>query len=153
MVITNEGKQISPKISEEGFSVKAVLEKLFPFAKKLKNSGIYFNGGVGFIQHRILIRVPTRLVPQLDKTYRKGYDRMSNGALISIGTGFKFLEQKKLLSFNIGFQADIGFTKNRRPWNFDEGRKDNTERVDIFLGIKLGWIIPIQLNKDNVAQY
>ncbi len=152
-LISNEGKLITPKISEEGFSIKIVGEKLFNVIPKLKGSGLYLQAGVGFIQHHILIQAPTRLVPQLDKTYRKGYDRMSYGALLSLGTGFKFLERKKLLSFNIGCQADFGFTQNRRAWNFDEGRKDNTKRLDIFVGVKVGWIIPIMINKDNVDLY
>jgi hypothetical protein len=152
-LITIEGKLITPRIRQEGFSIKAVGEKVFNVIPKLKGSGIYLQAGVGFIQHKILVQAPTRLVPQLDKTYRKGYDRMSNGALVSVGTGFKFLERKKLLSFNIGCHADIGFTQNRRAWNFDEGKSNNTNRLDIFVGAKFGWIIPILINKDNVDIY
>jgi hypothetical protein len=107
-------------------------------------------GGIGFIQHKILIQAPTRLFPQLDKTYRKGYDRMSNGALFSLSTGFKFLERKKLLSFNIGAIAELGLTQNRRAWDFDLDKKDTKKRTDLFVGVKLGWIIPILTNKDNV---
>jgi hypothetical protein len=152
-VITIEGKLITPRIRQEGFSVKAVGEKVFRIFPKLKGSGLYLQAGVGFIQHKILIQAPTRLVPQLDKTYRKGYDRMSNGALLSIGSGFKFLERKKLLRFNVGCHADFGFTPNRRAWNFDEGKSDNRKRLDIFVGVKFGWIIPILINKDNVDLY
>jgi hypothetical protein len=149
-MVSIEGEIQTPRISMEGFGVKFVGEKLFKVSKKLSGSGIFIQAGVGFIQHKILIRAPTRLFPQLDKTYRKGYDRMSNGFVTSLSTGFKFLERKKFLSFNIGATAELGFTQNRRAWNFDEERKDSKQRLDMFVGVKLGWIIPVFLYKDNV---
>lgn len=151
--ITNEGRIQPNKLSEEGFSIKAEGGKIFRITNKLPQSGIYILGGVGFLQHRILITQPERLVPQLNKVYRKGYDRMSNGAVVSLATGFMFVERKTLLKFNIGCQADIAFTKNRRAWNFDEERKDNTQRYDMFIGVKFGIIIPVFTNKDNVDLY
>lgn len=151
--ITNEGHINPNKLSEEGFSIKAEAGKIFRVSKKIPESGIYLLTGFGLLQHKILITQPARLVPQLDKTYRKGYDRMSNGPVLSLATGFMFTERKKLLKFNIGCQADIAFTKNRRAWNFDEERKDNTQRYDVFVGIKVGFIIPVYTNKDNVDLY
>lgn len=151
--ITTEGYINPNKLSEQGFSIKAEGGKIFRITKKLPQSGIYLLGGFGFLQHKILITQPTRLVPQLNKTYRKGYDRMSNGPVVSLATGFMFVERKTLLKFNIGCQADIAFTQNRRPWNFDEERKDNTQRLDIFIGAKFGIIIPVFTNKDNVDLY
>jgi hypothetical protein len=149
-LISIEGTQQLPKLTLEGFAIKMVGEKVFKVSSKLSGSGIFIQGGIGFIQHKILIQAPTRLFPQLDKTYRKGYDRMSNGALFSLSTGFKFLERKKLLSFNIGAIAELGLTQNRRAWDFDLDKKDTKKRTDLFVGVKLGWIIPILTNKDNV---
>lgn len=149
-LISIEGTQQRPKLSLEGFAVKLVGEKVFKVTSKLPGSGIFLQAGIGFLQHKILIQAPTRLFPQLDKTYRKGYDRMSNGALFSLSTGFKFLERKKLLSFNISAIAELGITQNRRAWDFDLDKKDTKKRTDLFVGVKLGWIIPILTNKDNV---
>lgn len=149
-LISTEGTQQRPKLTLEGFAVKLVGEKVFKVSSKLPGSGIFLQGGIGFIQHKILIQAPTRLFPQLDKTYRKGYDRMSNGALFSLSTGFKFLERKKFLSFNIGAIAELGLTQNRRAWDFDLEKKDTKKRTDLFVGVKLGWIIPVLMNKDNV---
>ena len=151
--ITNEGYLVDTKLSEEGFSVKAVGGKVFRVSKRLPGSGIFLLGGLGYLQHKILIQAPTRLVPQLDKTYRKGYDRLSNGPVLSLGTGFMFMERKKLLNFYLGCQADIAFTRNIRAWNFDQGKKDNTQRKDIFVGVKFGFIIPVYTNKDNEDLY
>lgn len=151
--ITNEGRIQPNKLSEEGFSFKAEGGKIFRITKKLPQSGIYILGGVGFLQHRILITQPERLVPQLSKVYRKGYDRMSNGAVVSLATGFMFVERKSLLKFHFGCQADIAFTQNRRAWNFDEERHDDTKRMDIFVGVKFGLVIPVFTNKDNVDLY
>lgn len=93
--ITNEGYLVDTKLSEEGFSVKAVGGKVFRVSKRLPGSGIFLLGGLGYLQHKILIQAPTRLVPQLDKTYRKGYDRLSNGPVLSLGTGFMLNRTKK----------------------------------------------------------
>ena len=151
--ITTEGYLVDTKLSEEGFTLKAIAGKVFRVSKKLPGSGIFLMGGLGYLQHKILIKIPTRLVPQLDKTYQKGYDRLSNGPVLSLGTGFMFLERKKLLNFYLGCQADIAFTHNTRAWNFDEARKDNTQRKDIFVGVKFGFIIPVYTNKDNEDLY
>jgi hypothetical protein len=36
-----------------------------------------------------------------------------------------------------------GFTQNRRTVNIDTGLKDDRKRMDFFLGLKVGWIIPL----------
>lgn len=151
--ITTEGNINPNKLSEQGFSIKAEGGKIFRITKKLPGSGVYLLGGFGLLQHKILINAPSRLVPQLNSTYKKGYDRMSLGPVVSLATGFMFVERKTLLKFNVGCQVDVAFTKNQRPWNFDENRKDRTQRYDIFVGAKLGIIIPVFTNKDNVDLY
>ena len=49
----------------------------------------------------------------------------------------------KLLNFYAGFEFVQGFTKSQRDWIFDEMRKDNSNHLDLFYGIKVGWILPI----------
>ncbi len=137
-----------------GFDVKAVLGKFFSCSKKIPELGIQTQFGIGFLQHQININVRQDLYPQLDKTYRKGYDRLTNGAVLSGFVGFSILRPRKFINLYIGPTIDVAFTKNRRAINFDTGQKDNTNRVDILLGAKFGFIIPIyKMAKSENQEY
>ena len=75
-----DGRQSEVRFQARGVQIPLYFGKIFPVSKKLnKNSGFYANLGTQFIQHRIWLEVPANNVPALDKTQRKGYDRLSNG--------------------------------------------------------------------------
>lgn len=138
-------------LQERGWSVKLVAGKTIILNKKqnpLNHSGLLLLTGIGFLEHKILIDVSEEVLPQLNKTYRKGYDRLTNGVVISQFIGGIFLKHKKWLAFYGGLQADIAFTQNRRPWNFDTYSADTKKRIDAFIGIKIGWTIPVFRKKD-----
>lgn len=148
--INTNGELDNVRLQESGFVIKLNIGKIFAFNAKHPSTGILAMVSGGFLQHNIWINAKERLLPQFDKTYRKGYDRMSNGPVVSMMLGFIRLERKKKLNFYGGLQFDAAFTQNRRAWNFDENRHDDTKRIDLFLGIRVGWLIPIYTNKDNV---
>ncbi len=149
-ISVQDGSLVNVFLQQRGFTVKAIFGKTILFSKKnpLNHSGLLLLTGVGFIQHRILIDVREEIVPQLNKTYRKGYDRMSNGPVISQFIGAIFLKHKKWISVYGGVQADVAFTQNRRPINFDTQIADNAQRIDAFIGVKFGWIIPVFRKKE-----
>ena len=107
------------------------------------NSGIWINGGVGFSMHKIRIESLFDDVPQLEGDYRKGYDRLHLGVTTSQFIGYLFQADHKFLNFYAGFEFVQGFTKNVRTYNFDLGGPDNTQKVDLYYGIKVAWMIPI----------
>jgi len=132
-------------LQERGLIIKGVIGKTIPFSRKNpdNHSGILFLTGIGYMQHKILIDPREAAIPQLNKTYRKGYDRLTAGVCVSQFVGAILLKRKKFVSLYGGFQVDAGFTKSQRNWNFDTNSADKTKRVDVFLSVKVAWIIPV----------
>lgn len=100
-------------------------------------------GGAGLLQHKIRIETIGNTVPQLDKEYKKGYDRLSNGLSLHEMIGYYHFGNKHLINFYAGFEFIQAFTENRRSYNFDEMKKDETKRVDLLFGIRAGWMLPV----------
>ncbi len=131
------------RLYERGFTTSITLGRMFPFKKPNPNSGIVFNIGLGFIQHKIRIETIGNNVPQLSKEYKKGYDRLSNGFLLSQNLGYMYLSNNRIANFYFGLECMQGFTQNRRSYNFDEMKQDTEKRLDIFYGAKGSWILPL----------
>ncbi len=137
----------------QGYTIKAEVGKIIPFSAKYPDAGLLLITSLGFLQHKIWLNVRETSVPQLSKTYRKGYDRMSNGPVISQFIGGTFMARRKYYSFYGGLQFDVAFTQNRRAFDFYEQRKLDEKRVDMFLGIKVGWILPVFLQANEKEYY
>ena len=152
-VIGIDGTLGDARLQLSGFQIALRVGKIIPFSKKHPNSGIVVSIAPGFIQHKILININTNNYPQLDADYKKGYDRMTNGPSVAGGLGYLFLERKRFLSFYGGLDYAIGFTQERRNWNFDQMSADHHQRLDMLIGIKLIWNIPVFTNKDNEVYY
>jgi hypothetical protein len=152
-IIGNDGSLNDIPLQMSGFQIAVRVGKIFPTSKKHPNSGVMASIAPGFIQHKIWINADNSNIPQLNTTYRKGYDRLTNGSSINAFVGYLYLERKKFLSVYGGIDFTLGFTQNRRAWNFDTMKPDTHQRLDMFIGIKLGWVIPIFTNKDDVVYY
>lgn len=148
---TNDLITIRPNML--GGMLKLQVGKIIPFSVKYPDAGLLLITGFGFLQHKISINVRENILPQLDKTYRKGYDRMSNGPALSQFIGGIFMERRKMYSFYGGVQFDVGFTQNRRNYDFYEMQKLNDKRIDFMIGFKLGWILPIFLQASEKEYY
>ena len=127
---------------ERGYSFWGKFGKLFPVSEKSPNSGINVMVGAGFLQHKIKIEDPAGVVPYVTGDYAKGYDRLTNGFAISQSITYLHLDKRRFLNFNAGVEVIEGFTENRRDYNFDQMKKDDSKRLDILVGIKIGWVLP-----------
>ena len=141
--INSEGDQADVRLFERGFTVSATFGRMFATSKKRPNCGIVANVGAGFIQHKIKIEVIGNNVPQLDKNYKKGYDRLTNGLLLSQNIGYMFLSNNHLVNFYVGLEVMEGFTRNRRIYDFEKMQADTKSRMDILTGVKVAWILPL----------
>lgn len=130
-------------IQERGFTSSFNFGYLVPFKKPNPNSGLIFKVGIGFMRHKIRIEHTNNSIPLLEGEYLKGYDRLTNGIMLTEFIGYRFLSNKRLLNFFAGFEFMQGFTKNRRDYNYDIMGPDNTKRLDLLNGIRVGWILPI----------
>ncbi len=142
-IIGVDGRYADVRLFERGYSVTANVGKLFPVIGPNPNSGIVLKAGVGFVQHKIRIDVIGNTVVQLSKTYKKGYDRLTNGLALTQSVGYLYLGNRRLVNFYAGVDVMEGFTENRRTVNYDTGLHDDTKRLDILFGPRISWIIPL----------
>lgn len=150
-VINTDGKYTDLRLYERGFTVSLTGGKVFPVWGPNKNSGFLIRGGLGFLQHNIRIETTGNLAPQLGPDYRKGYDRLTNGLMLSQFIGYLYLSNNRLFNFYCGFELMEAFTENRRTVNFDTGKHDGTKRFDALEGFRVGFILP--LYKRDISNY
>ena len=138
-------------LRERGFHAEARLGKLIPLLKTNKRSGIRAVLGLGFLQHKIRLQEdPQSFVPQILGDFKKGYDRLSNGFMVSEFIGYQHLSRNKLINFYAGFELTQAFTQNRRDYDFaTQQESDKSTRTDLLYGFKVGWILPFYISKKN----
>jgi hypothetical protein len=139
-------------MQEMGANIKLQFGKLVPLSEKYPDAGLLFLTGFGFLSHQININVKASSLPQLSKTYRKGYDRLANGPVISQFIGGIFMARRKYVSAYAGIQFDLGFTQGRR-FDFYSAQPLHDKRLDMFLGIRVGWIIPVFTQTSDKEYY
>lgn len=141
-IIDASGQIADVRMYERGYNMELKAGKIFPMRNMNKNSGWFVTAGVGFLQHKIRIESIGNKSPQLSKEYVKGYDRLANGILLSQAAGFFFMSEKRLTNFFAAFELNEGFTQGRR-YNYDSMQLDNKKRTDLFIGLRFGWMIPL----------
>lgn len=140
-IIDQNGQYADVLLQERGFNFSAKLGYFFA-SEKNPSSGIMTYGSVGFLQHKTRIDVRNTTVPQLQGDYLKMYDRLSNGLSTSLFAGYMHISQKNHAHLYCGLEFTRAFTYNQRDFNYSP-LATHSLRNDSFLGLKLGWIIPI----------
>lgn len=141
-IIDRNGELTNALIWERGYFISAKFGKIFPVISPNPNSGPMLMASIGFMQHKIRIDVPGNTAPQLEGEYLKGYDKLTNGLGISEFIGYMYMGNQRLVSFFGGVEFTQAFTQSRRSYDFNLGARDNTKRLDLLWGVKVGWIIP-----------
>jgi len=143
-IINMAGNFTNYSIFERGYYISGRIGKLFPVLSPNENSGIVVMGSLGYLQHKIRIEVEKNTAPQLNGDYKKGYDRLTGGFGISQYVGYMFIGNSHLLNFFGGFEIYEAWTKAKREVNFDTRLPDlKTNRFDLLIGLKVGWIVPL----------
>lgn len=148
-IIGNDGRISQIRLFERGYFTCIDAGKIFSLKKPNPNSGIWITLGAGFIQHKIRIENIGNAVYGLDKEYVKGYDRLTNGLMLHQFVGYVYFGNKRLVNFFAGIEGLQGFTQNRRSYNFDTMSTDSKKRLDVLIGIKAGWILPLYTKPDK----
>lgn len=152
-IIDQNGNYAKVLTLERGFIVNAYGGYLIRKLSPNPNSGILIKVGFGFMQHKIRIEHNKNPVPALEGEYVKGYDRLTNGWNISEFIGYQLLSNSKFINFFAGFEFVQGFTQSRRDWNTDQMKADNTKRIDLLSGLRIGWIIPLYKRAPKAFYY
>ena len=139
---------------ERGYFVSLKVGKVIPVLSPNPNSGILLMAGVGYVQHKIRIEVTDNNIPQLMGDYKKGYDRLTGGISLSQFIGYMFFSNSKLANFYGGFEVTEAFTKPLRDVNFDTRKPDEvSNRLDLFFGVRVAWIIPLMKRLPDKVYY
>ncbi len=151
-IIDGDGMFADIRTYQRGYTIMLNAGKVFNIFNDNPNSGLLLMAGGGFLQHRIRIENPGKTVGQLQGDYKKGYDKLTNGPALSQYIGYVHFSDNNISNFRIGFQFTQGFTKARRNYDFDYGKKDTRSRLDLLYGIKINWKIPFR-RKQPEAYY
>lgn len=148
-LLNKDGLVVDVGKYERGYMIGVQAGKIFNTSKRNSDNGILVTTSVGFIQHKINIFDKDKTIPQLKGDYRKGYDRLTNGAYLEQYVGYNYMDTKGFLNFHIGLDVTAGFTKGRREYLYDVMKPGNESRLDILFGIRGGWYIPIFKRKSE----
>jgi hypothetical protein len=152
-IISQSGVYSNLAITERGYVLSLKTGKLLPVLKNNPNCGLLLQIGAGIMQHKIRIDVSQNDAPQLRNDYKKGYDKMCNGPALVEYFGYQHLDNNKRVNFTGGIELIQAWTQSRRAYYFAEGKKPDENRMDVLIGLKLGWIIPIYRKTGNEYYY
>lgn len=141
VLIRTDGRVETVFLAQRGFTVTGFLGKMIPFKKPNVNSGLVLKLGVGMLWHKIRIIGDREYLPQITKGNEKGYDRLANGLLLAPFIGYQYMSLSRVLNFYAGIEFNLGLTKGRRAWNYDQNAPGDARRTDMLVGFKGGWII------------
>jgi len=147
--INNDGEREGVPVYERGYIIGLQAGKIISTSKSHPDNGIELLTSAGFIQYKIDIYNSNKDIPQLQGSYLKGYDRLTNGAFVEEYAGYIFFAKNKLLNFTLGLDGLVGFTQDRRTFLYDVMRSDNGQRIDFLFGLRGGWFIPIFKRKSE----
>lgn len=117
-------------------------------------SGFHFKLGGGLLLHRIRVqRDPARTVNQVLADYSAGYDRLTTGPALYQFIGWQSLSSDGRANFFVGLEAYEGFTRGRRSFDFAAGRPLDESRLDVLVGLRLGWILPFYFRPASEIYY
>lgn len=142
-VIDGNGTYALYALYERGYNINFSIGKIFPVLNPNPNSGLMVTLGVGYMLHRMKIDNQHRTAPQISDDYAKGYDQLTGGFSLNQFIGWQFMSDTRLANFYAGMEFHQAFTKSLRDWNFSTMQKDDSKHFDYFIGIKVGWMLPI----------
>ena len=150
-LIGTDGHYANVNLMQRGFDSYLILG----YAYHLKElTGFYFSSGIGFLQHKIFIDTKNQNLPQLNEEYKKGYDRLTNGLSTKWEVSYKYYSQNGRFQMNTAINMVVAYTKNRRPYLFDqEEYVSDKMNWDKLFGISVGIIVPINRKNEEKFHY
>ena len=142
-IIDGNGTYALYALYERGYNFNFSFGKIFPVFSPNPNSGLMVTAGLGYTVHRMKIDNQHRTAPQISDDYAKGYDMLTGGLSLNQFIGYFYMGNSKFANFYGGVEFHQAFTKSLRDWNFSTMQKDNNKYIDYFIGIKVGWMLPI----------
>lgn len=148
-IINAVGEYNSFLIFERGFTGTLSVGKVLPIIGPNPNSGILIKFGIGGMRHKVRIENQQNGIPQLSKPKLVYYDRLTFGMVCQQYIGYQHLSNSRLTNFNIGLEIFEGFTQGMRDYQIDLMGPYKDKRLDLLMGIRIGWVIPVYKKAPN----
>lgn len=146
-VIGVDGRNAAISRYHRGYQIAVQGAKIFPKIGGINpNSGLFIQGGIGYIQHKIRIETIGNTVEELNKGKVEGYDRLCGGLMLNEGIGYLFLDNNRLANFFVLLECVQGFTRSLRKIQYDVPNPDLKTRFDMAFGIKIGYMLTFYRN-------
>lgn len=152
-IIDVNGHTASIRFWERGAQTQLVLGKIIPVLGPNENSGIFLQGGFGYLYHKIRIEDIGNQSPQLNADMRKGYDRLCMGFTTSQFVGYRHFSNNHKVNFFVGVEFIQAFTQDVRQYDYNAQMAYEDKRVDLLSGLKFGWTFPLYEKSDNQYYY
>jgi membrane protein YqaA with SNARE-associated domain len=107
--------------------------------------GVSFTEAIFFPVPPDLLLIPMGLAKR-EKAFRLAFICLAAslvGGIVGYVLGYFFMGRSRVLNFYGGIELYQAFTKSKRDYIFDLMGPDNNRYTDMFLGIKIGWMIPV----------
>lgn len=135
-------------LKERGFYTGAQAGRIFYTGTKADNlTGIRIQVGGGILQHKIRVQDNFKNIVALEKKYRKGYDRLTNGPAFHLGLGYEYQSPANNLHFHIMADLYGARTASRRDIDHTTGEYLDLKRTDILAGLSLAYIVTISRSR------
>ena len=152
-IIDINGNTASIRLWQRGAQSQFVLGKIIPVLGPNKNSGLFIQGGLGYIYHKIRIEDIGNQSPQLNSEMLKGYDRLCMGFTTSQFLGYRYFSNNHRINFFVGMEFIQAFTQDVRQYDYNAQTAYEDKRVDLLSGLKFGWTFPLYKKSDNKYYY
>ncbi|MHB1279526.1 MAG: hypothetical protein ACYC1Q_14150 [Bacteroidia bacterium] len=141
--VDNNGGLIPVNAQQRGYTLGVKVGKIIPLGRRNRNSGLMISLGGGYVEHYLRLANNTIGVAALQGDFRYGYDRLTSGLMINQFVGYQNLDKRNRLNFFIGMEFMQGFTTSRRKIDYDLMTGNPNKRMDTYVGIRFGWLLPI----------
>lgn len=148
-IIANDRTVADIQLRERGFYLGLGIGRLIGLSTGNYRSGIRIDLGAGLLQHQIRIQEdPVRTVAPLTGDYKKGYDRLTNGPALRQFIGYQVLSRDRRANLFAGIELIEGFTRSRRDYDFATQSADQSGRMDLLYGFRIGLSLPFYVGQD-----
>jgi hypothetical protein len=130
-------------VYERGHFAMLKAGKIFGHIGPNYNSGLCVKAGAGFWMHQIFYYFYGDVPTQVAGKYMNGYDRLTYGPATTESFGYIHFSNNHRINFSAELEFAQGFTHNMRAYNYDLRQKDNTNYLDLSIGLKISWYFPV----------
>lgn len=142
-IIDGNGTYALYALYERGYNINVSFGKILPVLNPNPNSGLMITAGLGYTLYRLKIDNQHRTAPQISDDYAVGYDNLTGGISLNQFIGWFYMGNSRITNFYAGIEFHEAFTQNLREWNFSKMEKNTGNYFDYFIGLKVGWMLPL----------